>query len=154
MIKALSLITAVVLFLSNCVFAAARPPQDAASAPAPVKMLYERDCAICHGAQGDGKTDIAKERQFALLDWTDPKSLSGISDQQLFSLIRNGKGKMPAESVGRAGNDEVRALIQYIRGLAKSDPPPASGAPPASNPELSGNHPVSEEVLSPTRDAK
>ncbi len=126
MIKALSVVTAGILFLFNSVLAPAGPPQDVAPAPAAAKMLYERDCAICHGASGDGKTDIAKDRQLVLSDWTDPKSLSGISDRQLFSLIRNGKGKMPAESVGRAGNDEVRALIKYIRGFAKSDAPPAS----------------------------
>lgn len=133
MIKSFFLITAVVLFLSDTVPVPAR--QDAGSGPAPAKALYERDCAICHGANGDGKTDIAKDRQLVLLDLTDPTSLSGMSDQQLFSLIRNGKGKMPAESVGRAGNDEVRSLIKYIRGLAKDQPAaaPAASAPPAPN---------------------
>jgi mono/diheme cytochrome c family protein len=133
MIKSLFLITAVVLFLSDTVPVPAR--QAAGSGLAPAKALYERDCAICHGANGDGKTDIAKDRQLVLLDLTDPTSLSGMSDQQLFSLIRNGKGKMPAESVGRAGNDEVRSLIKYIRGLAKDQPAaaPAASAPPAPN---------------------
>ena len=91
-------------------------------------MLYQRDCAICHGTNGDGKTDIAKDRQLGMLDWTDPKSLIGFTDQQLFSLIRNGKGKMPAESLGRANNEEVRALIQYIRALSKDQSPATPGA--------------------------
>ncbi len=133
MIKSLFRIAAVVLLISTSVSALARPLQDSASASANAKMLYERDCAICHGASGDGKTDIAKERQLILLDWTYPKSLSGMSDQQLFNLIRNGRGKMPAESFGRANNDEVRALIKYIRALSKDQPsaPPAASAPPS-----------------------
>jgi mono/diheme cytochrome c family protein len=135
MIKPLFLIMAVVLLMSSSAPAPARPLQDAASAPANAKMLYERDCAICHGASGDGKTDIAKERQFVLFDWTDPKSLSGLPDQYLLSLIRNGRGKMPAESVGRANNDQVRAIIKYIRAMAKDQPstPPEASTPPAPN---------------------
>jgi len=135
MIKPLFLIMAVVLLMSSSAPAPARPLQDAASAPANAKMLYERDCAICHGASGDGKTDIAKERQFVLFDWTDPKSLSGLPDQYILSLIRNGRGKMPAESVGRANNDQVRAIIKYIRAMAKDQPstPPEASTPPAPN---------------------
>ena len=135
MIKPLFLIMAVVLLMSSSAPAPARPLQDAASAPANAKMFYERDCAICHGASGDGKTDIAKERQFVLFDWTDPKSLSGLPDQYILSLIRNGRGKMPAESVGRANNDQVRAIIKYIRAMAKDQPstPPEASTPPAPN---------------------
>ncbi|SRR6266568_951377 len=128
MIKALFLATAIVLPLS--IPSPQQSSQDAASAPA--KALYERDCAICHGANGDGKTDIARDRQLALSDWTDPKSLSERPDQQLFNVIRNGRGKMPAESAGRASKDEVHALIQYIRSMAKDRPaaPTASAPPP------------------------
>jgi len=127
MIKSLLLITTAVLITSASASAQAQIPQDASPANN-TKMLYQRDCAICHGANGDGKTDIAKDRQLGMLDWTDPKSLIGFTDQQLFSLIRNGKGKMPAESLGRANNEEVRALIQYIRSLSKDQSPATPGA--------------------------
>ena len=134
MIKQISLITSVVLLISTSASAPAQSLHDASSAPARVKELYERDCTMCHGAIGDGQTEIAKDRQLVLSDWTDPKSLSRRSDQQLFDVIRNGKGKMPAESDGRANKDEVRALIKYVRAMAKEQPaaPPASSTPPAS----------------------
>jgi mono/diheme cytochrome c family protein len=119
MIKSLLLITAAVLIASALVPAQTQTPQDAASPSDNAKMLYQRDCAICHGATGDGKTDISKDRQLVMLDWTDPKTLTGFTDQQLFSLIRNGKGKMPAESFGRANNEDVRAIIKYIRALSR-----------------------------------
>jgi mono/diheme cytochrome c family protein len=132
MIKPLLLVSAVVLLIS--ISAPAQSSQDAASAPADVKMLYKRDCAMCHGANGDGKTEIAKEREFVISDWTDPKSLSGRPDQQLFNFIRNGIGKMPAESAGRANNDEVRSLIKYIRSMAKGQPAAAPAASTSASP--------------------
>jgi mono/diheme cytochrome c family protein len=136
MTKPLFLITAVLFFLlSTSTTAPARPFQNAPSALGNAKMLYQRDCEICHGASGDGKTDIARERQFVLLDWTDPKSLSGLPDQLIFDLIRNGRGKMPAESAGRANNDDLRAIIKYIRAMAKDQPAasPAASTLPVPN---------------------
>ena len=61
-------------------------------------------------------------------DWTDPKTLAGKQDGDLFNSIRNGIGKMPAEAEGRAKNDEVWNLVLYIRGMAKQQT-----ASPASN---------------------
>jgi hypothetical protein len=61
-----------------------------------------------------------------LADWTDPKSLASKSDKDLFAMIRNGKDKMPAEAEGRAKDDEVWALIYYLRSMAKEQPAPAA----------------------------
>lgn len=114
-------------------------PTPAAQEPAKIspklqekaKTLYKMDCALCHNDNGDGKTDIAKDMQLTLDDWSDPKTLSDKSDQALFDIIRHGKGKMPAEDAGRAKDDEVKALIQYIRSLATAAPAPAAPAPAA-----------------------
>jgi len=145
MFKSFLLFTAVVLLVLASASAPARPPQDSSQAPAAKKMgpeslakakkMYEMDCALCHGSSGDGKTDLAKDMQLTLLDWTDPKSLSNMSDQALFDAIRKGKGKMPPEEEGRAKNDEVRNLVIYIRRFGK-DQPAATAAPaaPASQP--------------------
>ncbi len=86
------------------------------------KQIYGIDCALCHGANGNGKTDLATGMQLTLDDWTAPKTLEGKSDDELFSIIRNGKGKMPSEPAGRASDREVRALILYIRSMAKQPP--------------------------------
>ncbi len=98
------------------------------------KRLYAMDCALCHGASGDGKSDLAKDMQLTMIDWTDPKSLASMQDQDLFKTIRNGKGKMPAEDTGRAKDDEVWNLVIYIRGLGKAQPAAAPAATPASTP--------------------
>ena len=81
--------------------------------------IYRRDCLVCHGANGEGKTDILRDRDMNLPDWTDRSTLIGLADQQLFNVIRFGRGKMPAESVGRADDADVRGLIRYIRSMGK-----------------------------------
>lgn len=108
------------------------------SAQARSKVLYTQECAFCHGDSGDGKTDVATGAKMTLDDWTDPKALAGKSNTDLFNFIRNGKGQMPPEPVGRAKDQEVRNLILYIRAMAKQpqpgapEPPSASATPPAA----------------------
>ena len=98
--------------------------QEPAKAPAKLsekaKMLYKRDCALCHNENGDGKTDIAKDMGLSMADWTDPKALTGKSDDELLKVMRNGKDKMPPESAGRANDAMVWNLIAYIRKMAAS----------------------------------
>ena len=105
----------------------AKPPSAAARA----KEIYNFDCAICHGANGNGKTDLAKDMQLNLSDLSDPKTLEGKTDDQLFDFLRKGKDKMPPEDPGRAKNDELKALVQYIRTLSKDQPAAAPAAAPA-----------------------
>jgi cytochrome c5 len=114
----------------------AAKPAAGADSTAKAKKIYAMDCALCHGDIGDGKTDLAKDMQLTLIDWTDPKSLSDKKDEELFNIIRNGKGKMPPEETGRAKDDEVKGLIIYIRTFSKDHPAapttaPATPAPPA-----------------------
>ncbi len=106
------------------------PAKSTAQSQARTQQIYGQDCAICHGATGDGKTDLARDMQMTLKDWTDPKTLADKTDDELFKVIRSGNDKMPAEPDGRAKDDEVRNLIHYIRSLAKQQP---AAAPPASN---------------------
>ena len=146
MLRSFMLFTAVVLILIASASAPARPPQDAgqssakkvsSEAVAKAKKVYNLDCALCHGAAGDGKTDLAKDMQLSLTDWTDPKTLSGQSDDALFDVIRKGKGKMPPEDTGRATNDEIRGMVIYIRKFAKEGttaPAEQPAAAPAQTP--------------------
>ncbi len=144
MLKPLLFVSAVVLFGITVSSASAPASQDATPSTAsgqknPVKPteksqtrakdLYGQDCAICHGETGNGKTDLAKDMELKLDDWTDPKTLAAQSDGDLFNVIRNGKDKMPPEGAGRAKDDEVWNLVIYIRSLSKAQPAaaPASG---------------------------
>jgi cytochrome c5 len=154
MLKSFLLFTAVVLLVTAAASAPARPPQEPSATPnaksggklspeahAKAKKLYELDCALCHGSAGNGKTDLAKDMQLTLLDWTDPKALSTMSDQDMYDAIRKGKGKMPPEDEGRAKNDDIHSLVLYIRRFAGTGTPaaepaatPASQTAPAAQP--------------------
>ena len=161
MLKPFLLLTAVVLMMLTPALAPARPPLQSASSHqtkssakaaqshaqaeaeskdqaekqsmTQAKKLYEMDCALCHGSSGNGKTDVAKDMQLVLDDWTDPKVLASKTDQQLFDVIRKGKDKMPPEGEGRAKDNDVKNIIAYIRSLSKTQPaaPPAEAAPTA-----------------------
>lgn len=91
------------------------------------KRLYGYDCAMCHGVSGDGKGDLASDMKLQLADLRDPKSLEGKTDGELFYVIKNGKGDMPAEG-SRAKPDQIWDMVNYIHSLAKSAKPqkPAS----------------------------
>jgi mono/diheme cytochrome c family protein len=109
-----------------------------AESQAKAKDLYQIDCALCHGDNGNGQTDLAKSMELTMDDWTNPATLANKTDAQLFTVIRNGKGKMPPEDASRAKDMEVWNLIIYIRKFATNPPAPAAApatpaAPPASN---------------------
>lgn len=106
------------------------PVKPTAESQAKAKNLFRMDCAMCHGENGNGKTDIATSMELTLDDWTDPKTLAGKEDWALFNTIRAGKDKMPPESSGRATDNEVWNLIIYLRTFSKSQPPAAA---PAAN---------------------
>jgi mono/diheme cytochrome c family protein len=149
MLKPLLFVSTVVLFGITALSTPVSISQDTAPAPAagqknPVKPteksqarakeLYSQDCSLCHGDHGNGKTDLAKDMELTLDDWSNPATLANKQDQDLFNVIRNGKGKMPAEEEGRAKDDEVWNLIIYIRGLHKLSPAPAPVPAPATAP--------------------
>jgi len=84
------------------------------------KKIYGYDCAQCHGATGDGKTDVAKELKVP--DLTDPALLKDRTDGELFYTIKRGHGNMPPEG-NRVTPEQLWNLVNYIRSLAKKQPP-------------------------------
>ncbi len=91
-----------------------------AESQAKAKQIYTIDCAMCHGDNGNGKTDLATSMSLTLADFTDQKSLADRMDGELFNLIRNGKDKMPGEDKARATDTEVWNLVIYVRNLSKA----------------------------------
>ena len=82
------------------------------------KKMYGYDCAVCHGANGNGKGDIAGEMKSPLKDYTDPASLKDMTDGELFYIIKNGKGQMPPEG-DRGSTDDMWNMVILVRSFAK-----------------------------------
>ena len=81
------------------------------------KVLFDSQCAMCHGKRGDGKGDLADTLGMKLSDLADPKTLQGLSDGALFAMITKGKGKMPSQE-GRLPDAFKWKLVHYMRALS------------------------------------
>ena len=85
--------------------------------PRSTSELYGKYCSSCHGKDGRSKTFKAKFNHAR--DLTDRSWQDGVSDERLFNSIMNGKGKnMPAYGK-KLSEQEINALVAFVRGLKK-----------------------------------
>jgi mono/diheme cytochrome c family protein len=81
------------------------------------KKYYGYDCAMCHGATGDGKGEVNNGEKVP--DFTNAAAMKDMSDGQMFCSLKTGKGhNMPLERV-RTSENELWNLINYVRSLSK-----------------------------------
>ena len=83
------------------------------------KQMYGIDCAICHGEKGNGKGELVADMQLKMRDFTDPTALKDMTDGQLFTIIKNGQGKMPAEGPRTKSDAEIWNMVILVRSFAK-----------------------------------
>lgn len=86
---------------------------------AAAKKFFGYDCAMCHGAGGDGKGDLAASMGLKMKDWRDASTLSVLSDGEMFDVIEKGKGKMTGEG-DRVPSEMVWKLVNYVRTFPKN----------------------------------
>jgi mono/diheme cytochrome c family protein len=86
---------------------------------AEAKRLYGYHCAMCHGADGDGKGELAIQMKLDLKDWRNPNSLANMTDGQLFYVITNGRGKMTGGEGDRTKETTRWNLVNLVRSFAK-----------------------------------
>ena len=87
---------------------------------AEAKKFFGYDCAMCHGAAGDGKGDLAASMGLKMNDWRDSSRLAALPDGEMFDLIVKGKGKMIGEG-DRYPAETVWELVNYVRAFEKKD---------------------------------
>jgi mono/diheme cytochrome c family protein len=85
---------------------------------AQAKKMYGYDCAVCHGATGNGKGDLAADMKPPLKDYTDPAALKDITDGEMFYIIKNGKGQMPGEGE-RLKPEGAWNMVVLVRSFSK-----------------------------------
>jgi mono/diheme cytochrome c family protein len=87
-----------------------------ASAEQRAASVYKTNCAQCHGTVGDANTAAGKKFSVPPFHGADAFKKT---DAELLEFIKAGKGDMPAWS-DILSDDEVKAVIGYIRTLEKS----------------------------------
>ena len=94
------------------------PGRPTAEGMAHAKKMYGYDCALCHGANGNGKGELVASMNLTLKDWTDAAALKGMTDGQLFYIIKNGQGQMTGEG-DRAKPDDMWNMVVLVRSFSK-----------------------------------
>ena len=98
--------------------AQANPVKPSADSLAHSKKVYGYECAVCHGEDGSGAGDLAKNMKAKMPDFRAPSALKARSDGDLFYIIKNGKGEMEGEGP-RLKTEDTWSLVNYIRSFAK-----------------------------------
>lgn len=88
---------------------------------ADAKALWDANCAQCHGKTGSADTKMGKTLNAK--DLTDSKVQAGFSDAKATQSIKdgvkeNGKTTMKAFG-GKLSDDDIKALVAYVRTLKK-----------------------------------
>jgi len=97
---------------------AANPVKPTAESLARAKKWWTLDCEMCHGTNGDGKGDTAKDMKLTLPDFSDPARFKDRTDGELYWIIKNGHNDMPAEGP-RITTEQGWDLVNYVRSLTK-----------------------------------
>ncbi|RDH85323.1 MAG: hypothetical protein DIZ78_10175 [endosymbiont of Escarpia spicata] len=77
--------------------------------------LYQKYCAICHGAEGDGKGVMTELLRIKPIDHTNPYKTDKLDNNELASSILDGRGKFMPAFRGILNQGEVDGLVSYIR---------------------------------------
>ena len=89
---------------------------------ADAKAIWAKDCAKCHGEDGKGKTKMGEK--LGVKDYTDAKVQGELKDADLTKAIKDGvmdkdSGKPKMKAFGDLSEDEVKALVAYVRAFKK-----------------------------------
>ena len=97
------------LTAAGCDARGGKPAPAAAAAADQTRTTFERNCAVCHGPQGEGKQlgtlNVPTLRAGAAV--TDP-------DEKLFRQIRDGGHGMPPSKYTLT-DEQIEALVRFVR---------------------------------------
>jgi cytochrome c553 len=85
------------------------------------KVLYEKDCAKCHGS--DGKGDTKMGHKTGAKDYTSAKVQEELKDEAAFKAIKEGykdkDGKAVMKPSEGYSDDDIKGLVAYMRTFKK-----------------------------------
>ena len=106
----------VIFRLSLAAHSSGSPLPNGSHKDADASALFAKNCATCHGNDGQAKTFKAKLNHARNL--TDSAWQANMSDERLFNSIMNGRGHMPAWGK-KLTEAEINSLVAYVRQLKK-----------------------------------
>lgn len=80
------------------------------------KVMFDRQCAVCHGAQAKGNGTIIGQGKFPMAPDLTAAGTVGRSDGYIYAIIRSGRGLMPSYGP-RVNHLERWAIVNYLRTL-------------------------------------
>lgn len=81
-------------------------------------QIYQKYCRVCHGEEGEGDGIMTKLMGIMPMDHTNPNETNGIDNEELVKSILDGKGRYMPAWRGILSQDDVEALVSYIRLLS------------------------------------
>jgi len=88
---------------------------------ADAKANWDSLCSKCHGEDGKGQTKMGQK--LGIKDMTDAKFQADLKDDAAAKAIKEGlkdaDGKTLMKPFDTLSDDEVKALVQYVRSLKK-----------------------------------
>jgi cytochrome c553 len=85
------------------------------------KVVYEKSCAKCHGADGKGQTKMGQK--LGCKDYTDAKVQTDLTDAAATKAIKEGykdsDGKTLMKPAEDLSDDDIKGLVAYIRTFKK-----------------------------------
>ncbi len=82
---------------------------------------WTEHCAKCHGPDGKGQTKMGKK--LGLRDLTDAAVQAKFTDADALKAMKSGltddKGKTTMKAVEGVADDEMKALVPFVRALKK-----------------------------------
>jgi high-affinity iron transporter len=100
--------------------AGAQPKGD----PVAGEALYKGRCAACHGPSGAGDGPTGQKLKDKPANWTKGDGVKGLTDQQIFEVIKNGGpaiGKSKTMlAFPKLTDTEVWNLVAYVKKLGSA----------------------------------
>jgi len=96
------------------------------------KKVYNTQCSMCHGKDGDGKGEMVEEMKINPPDFTKPDKLKSRTDGEWFAIIGTGSSTMPGQGT-RMADKQKWDLVNYLRSLGGQKPAKAAGKEPEEN---------------------
>ena len=91
-------------------------------------VLYDKACARCHGPDGKGGIASSETEGVASRDLSEPAWQKTVTDDELRTVVRDGRRKMPAFG-HLLSIDKIDLVVKHLRTLVRGSPGAATAAP-------------------------